>query len=705
MLRATHVIPLALSALFISACCASSPAAPEPAPAPEPTALEPVVAPPGAPVWAVGKPSDGLIARDVLFGDPERVAVKISPDGKHLAWLAPRDGVLNVWVAPIDDLAAARAVTQDATRPVRRYVWAFTSKHILYLQDKGGDENFHLFRVALDSGEVTDLVPVEGVRVELFGLSSRKPTAIVVGVNDRDARYHDPWTVDLATGARKKLMDNPGYAGFLLDEDLAVRLALRSRDDGGMDIEALDAKGGAKLIGGIPFEDSLTTELLGFDRTGGKVYVTDSRGRNTAALYAWDLASDSKTLIAEHPKADVSNIMRHPTRLTIEAVAFNWDKNRWTVLDKTVAKDLEALAAVHPGEIEVVSRTTDDRTWIVVFHDDRQPAVYYRYTRKTRQATRLFSAYPRLEGLPLARMHPVVPTARDGLELVSFLTLPPSADPDGDGRPDKALPMVLLVHGGPWARDDWGYNPLHQLLANRGYAVLAVNFRGSTGFGKAFVNAADKEWGRRMHDDLLDALKWAVDGGIAKAGATCIMGGSYGGYATLAGLTMTPDTFACGVDIVGPSSLITLLESIPPYWAPAIAQFKQRVGDWTTPEGRALLTERSPLTHTANIVRPLLIGQGANDPRVKQHESDQIVKVMQERSIPVSYALFPDEGHGFARRENRLAFFALAEAFLSAHLGGSYEPITGFAGSSLQIEAGAEGIPGIEALLGGTSTP
>lgn len=685
-------------ALLLAACCASSPRVVEPEVAPDVPA--PAEAPPPAPLWAVGKPSDALIPREVLFGDPERARVTVSPDGKHLAWLAPRDGVLNVWVAPIDAPGAARAVTQDTTRPVRRYFWAYTSKHLLYLQDKGGDEDFHVFRVTLDTGEVTDLVPLDKVRVEVFGLSSRKPSTLIVGVNDRDPRYHDPYAIDLATGTRTKLMDNPGYAGFVIDEDLKLRLGLRSREDGGTDIEALDAKGGARLIDTIPFEDSLTTEVVGFDASGRKVYLTDSRGRDTAALFTWEVAGGKKTLVAENAKADAGAIMQHPTRLTIEAVAFNWDKNRWTILDKSVAKDLEALAAVHPGEIDVVSRSLDDRTWIVVFHDDRQPAVYYRWERKTRQATRLFSAYPQLEGLALARMHPVVPKARDGLDLMSYLSLPPAADPDGDGRPDRPVPLVLLVHGGPWARDNWGYNALHQLLANRGYAVLSPNFRGSTGFGKAFVNAADKEWGRRMHDDLLDAVAWAVAQGITKADEVCIMGGSYGGYSTLAGLTMTPEVFACGVDIVGPSSLITLLESIPPYWAPAIAQFKQRVGDWTTPEGRALLTERSPLTHADKIVRPLLIGQGANDPRVKQHESDQIVKLMKERGIPVSYALFPDEGHGFARRENRLAFFALAEAFLSAHLGGSYQPIAGFAGSSLRVEAGAEGIPGIEALVG-----
>jgi dipeptidyl aminopeptidase/acylaminoacyl peptidase len=308
----------------------------------------------------------------------------------------------------------------------------------------------------------------------------------------------------------------------------------------------------------------------------------------------------------------------------------------------------------------------------------------------------LFSTRPELEEAPLARMHPVVIKSRDGLDLVSYLTLPNAQDADGDGKADKPGPMVLMVHGGPWARDSWGFNPLHQLLANRGYAVLSVNFRSSTGFGKAFGNAGNRQWGKAAHDDLLDAVSWAVAGGVADKDKVCILGGSYGGYATLVGLTMTPDVFACGVDIVGPSSIITLIESIPPYWAPMMALFKDRVGDWTTPEGKKALLEVSPISHVANIKRPLLIGQGANDPRVKQAESDQIVAAMRERRIPVTYVLFPDEGHGFARPENNQAFWAVAEAFLSAHLGGLYQPVTkeDLASSTIQVPAGRNGIPG-----------
>jgi dipeptidyl aminopeptidase/acylaminoacyl peptidase len=308
----------------------------------------------------------------------------------------------------------------------------------------------------------------------------------------------------------------------------------------------------------------------------------------------------------------------------------------------------------------------------------------------------LFSHRPELAELPLAKMRPVVIPSRDQLDLVSYLTLPNGTDDDGDGRPNQPLPMVLLVHGGPWARDQWGFDPLHQLFANRGYAVLSVNYRGSTGFGKSFINAADRQWAETMHNDLIDAVQWAAREGIAIKDKTAIMGGSYGGYATLVGLTFTPDVFACGVDLVGPSSLISLLENPPPYWMPMMPMMKQRVGDWTTDEGRQFLQSRSPLFRAGEIKRPLLIGQGAQDPRVKQSESDQIVEAMKVKNIPVTYMLYPEEGHGFDRPENNLSFFAVTEHFLSQHLGGKAEPIgNAFHGSKVQIPVGADQIPGV----------
>jgi dipeptidyl aminopeptidase/acylaminoacyl peptidase len=366
------------------------------------------------------------------------------------------------------------------------------------------------------------------------------------------------------------------------------------------------------------------------------------------------------------------------------------------VLDNAIQPDLEYLKTVVDGDLDVTSRSLDDKIWTVAYTVSDGPVRFYLYDRVKKRATFLFSNRPKLDGLKLAKMHPVLISSRDEKTLVSYLSLPPAADPGGTGRPSQPLPMVLAVHGGPWGRDGWGLNGIHQWLTSRGYAVLSVNFRGSTGFGKDFVNAGDREWAGKMHEDLLDAVEWAVKRGVADRKRVAILGASYGGYATLVGLTFTPEVFACGVDIVGPSNLKTLLSSIPPYWAPLVETFARRVGDPRTDEGRKLLIERSPLTRVGAIQRPLLIGQGANDPRVKQAESDQIVNAMKAKRLPVTYVLFPDEGHGFARPQNRLAFYAVAESFLAQHLGGVYQPIgRDFEGASITVPEGAGHVAGL----------
>jgi dipeptidyl aminopeptidase/acylaminoacyl peptidase len=410
-----------------------------------------------------------------------------------------------------------------------------------------------------------------------------------------------------------------------------------------------------------------------------------------------DLATKKQKVIAEDAKADASDFIIHPTKDNLQAVSFEYDRVRWKVVDKTIEKDLAALAKLDGGEVNIASRTLDDKTWIVGTTSEQHPGNFYVWDRAKQKATFLFAADPELDKQPLVKMHPVELKSRDGLTLVSYLSLPAAADPDGDGKANAPVPMVLYVHGGPWARDSWGFEPIHQLLANRGYAVLSVNYRGSTGFGKKFYNAANLQWGKAMHEDLIDAVEWAIKSGIAPRERIGILGGSYGGYATLAGLTLTPDVFACGVDLVGISSLPTFIASIPPYWAPFMAYIHARVGNPETPEGKAALLAVSPLTHAAKIKRPLLIGQGANDPRVKQAESEQIVAAMKKHGLPVAYALFPDEGHGFAKPTNNIAFFAISEAFLSAHLGGSYLPITAdeIKASTMQIKDGAEHIPGL----------
>jgi len=642
----------------------------------------------------------GLIPREILFGNPDKSSARISPDGKNLSFLAPSNGVMNVWVGPVDDVKSARPVSNDRKRGIRTYFWVYTNQHILYLQDADGDENYHVYAVDLKSGKTEDLTPLPKVRAEIQEVSPHFPNEVLVGLNNRDPSFHDIYRLDVATGKKTLVLKNTEFAGVTTDDDFNVRFGVKFAPDGSQVLYQPDGKSVWKEYLKIPSDDTLTSDLLGFDKTGKIAYFMDSRGRNTGVLTTLDLDSGKQTVIAENKLADVGTILQNPQDKTLQGVSFTYDRTQWQFFDPKVEADFKELRSVAGGDISVASRTADDSKWIVSYLMDDGPTRFYLYDRAAKNATFLFTSRKELEDLPLQKMHPAVITARDGLKLVSYLTLPEGSDENGDGRPEKAVPMVLYVHGGPWARDNWGYNPVHQFLANRGYAVLSVNFRGSTGFGKEFVNAANKEWAGKMHNDLLDAVAWSIKEKIAVPEKIGIMGGSYGGYATLVGLTFTPDTFACGVDIVGPSNLITLLSTIPPYWAPAVQMFKDRLGDHTTEDGKKMLQERSPLNLVDRIKRPLLIGQGANDPRVKQAESDQIVKAMQERKIPVTYVLFPDEGHGFARPQNRLAFYAITEAFLAQHLGGRFEAIgDAFTGASVTVPAGANDIPGLPQAL------
>jgi dipeptidyl aminopeptidase/acylaminoacyl peptidase len=644
----------------------------------------------------------GLIPRDVLFGNPDRASPHLSPDGKFLSFLAPVNGVLNVWVGAADNPKEARPVTADKKRGIRSHFWAYTNKHILYLQDADGDENWRVYRVDLDSNKTTDLTPLKNVQARIDATSHKFPDEILVSLNDRDPTLHDVYRLNILTGAKKLLQKNDGYAGFVTDKDYNVRLATKFTPDGGSAYRKPDGKGGWVDCLIVPQADSLTTNAVGFNKDGSVLYLIDSRKRDTGALTTLDLQHDKQEVVASNAKADAGAVLAHPTENTIQAVAFTYDRQQWVFKDRRVEDEFKTLRHVADGEINVVSRTKDDQQWVVAFLMDDGPVRYYHYDRPSKKSTFLFTNKTALENWKLQKMHSIVIKSRDGLSLVCYLTLPPGTDREGKGRPDRPVPLVLDVHGGPWGRDTWGLNPTHQFLANRGYAVLSVNFRGSTGFGKRFVNAGDKEWAGKMHDDLIDAVHWAVAERIASKDKVAIMGGSYGGYATLVGLTFTPDVFACGVDIVGPSNLVTLLNSIPPYWKPILDLFKARVGDPASEEGKKLLEARSPLNRTDQIRRPLLIGQGANDPRVKQAESDQIVKAMQEKKIPVSYVLFSDEGHGFARPENRLAFYAVTEAFLAKHLGGRYEACgDAFKGSTIAVPTGAEDIPGLADKLPG----
>jgi len=653
-----------------------------------------------------------LIPREVLFGNPERAGVQLSPDGRNISYLAPVNGVLNVWVGPVDNITSARPVTNDTFRGIRGYFWAYTNHHIIYVQDRNGDENWRAYSVDLDSGDVKDLTPERGVNAQIQEVSYKFPDEILVGLNDRDPELHDIYRINIISGEREMVMENPGFAGFMTDDEYKIRFGIKQTPDGGQEMLVPAENGSWAQFMAIGPDDAMTTGPAGFDRSGNVLYLIDSRGRNTAALATLDLITGRESILAEDPRADISEAMSHPVKKEIEAVAFTYDRKQWKILTSSVAPDLDYLATVADGEIAVADRTLDDRHWIVAYLQDNGPVRYYLYERDARKARFLFSHRSSLEGLPLARMHPVVIKSRDGLDLVSYYTLPVwstsnsnnSTDSNSSDigliRPDKPLPMVLLVHGGPWARDDWGYNSEHQMLANRGYAVLSINYRGSTGLGKNFTNAGNLEWGRKMEYDLLDAANWSIEQGIADPSRIAIMGGSYGGYAVLSGLTLAPEFFACGVDEVGPSNLTSFINSIPPYWKPQLDILASRVGDHRTPEGRALLEERSPLNYVERIRRPLLIAQGANDPRVNRSESDTIVRAVEAKKIPVTYLLYPDEGHGFARPENRISYYALVDIFLAEHLGGRYQPIgTDFNGSSITVLAGAGEIPGLDQAL------
>jgi dipeptidyl aminopeptidase/acylaminoacyl peptidase len=606
-----------------------------------------------------------LIPRATLFGNPERADPQISPHGNRMAYLAPVDGVLNVWVGTLES-EEYEPVTQDNDRGVRVYFWAHDGRHLLYLQDKGGDENWRLYKVDLDSGTVHDLTPYDNVQVQIVGRDKDHPHELLIGMNKDDERLHDVYHLDLRTNECTLTAKNPGdVVGWVADSSLTVRAATAALPDGAMELGVRESMAGDwhTLLRWDP-EDALSSAPAGFTKDGTSLYVIDSSHTNAAQLVQLDISSGERAVIAADPNYDVGGILTHPDTKQIQMVAFQRARQEWTVLDESIAADIETVRSLNPGDFDIHSRTLDDTVWIVGFVEDDHPVSYYRFDRKTAESTFLFYNRPALARQTLASMESIEFKTRDGLTVHGYLTLPPGIDP-------KRIPMVLLVHGGPWHRDVWGYDPEAQWLANRGYACLQINFRGSTGYGKKFLNAGDREWGGKMHHDVIDAIDWAVGRGVADPERVAIYGGSYGGYAALVGATFTPERFACAVDIVGPSNLITFIETIPPYWSSYLEMLHRRVGH---PErDKELLEARSPLNHVDKIRIPLLIAQGANDPRVKQSESEQIVAAMQAKGIDHEYLLFPDEGHGFAKPENRLAFYAAAERFLAKHLGGRFE--------------------------------
>jgi dipeptidyl aminopeptidase/acylaminoacyl peptidase len=613
-----------------------------------------------------------LISREVLFGNPDRVNVQIAPDGKHFAFVAPDEkNVLQVWVRSADGEDKGKPVTADKKRGIRQYFWTEDAKGLLYLQDADGDENFHVYGVDLESGNVRDYTPLQGVRAGVIALSHQHPDLVLVQLNAKSRAKMDVYRLTLSTGALELDTENPGEVNsWFADAQLHVRGAEVLHPDGSTELRVRDdAKSPWRALAKAGPDDLLSFDAFSAD--GKSAYIDHSIGTDKVRLIEKRLdAGGSEKVIAESEVVDIDQILWNNRAHKLEAISFVPDRRRWRALDPGVEADLAALAKLFDGDFVVTSRDAKDALWTVAYTTDRGSTRTYLWDRATKAGKLLSIAQPKLDGLSLAVDQPVTFKARDGLDLHGYLTLP-------QGIPQEKLPLVLLVHGGPWARDYWGFNPYAQWLANRGYAVLQINYRGSTGYGKGFMNAGNKQWGLKMHSDLLDGIDWAVKKGYADEKRVAVFGGSYGGYAALAAAAFTPDRFACNVDIVGPSNLKTLLGSIPPYWKPILGMFSRRMGSATDPDDAQLIHDASPLFKADQIKKPLLIGQGANDPRVNKAESEQIVSAIEKNGGNVTYVLYPDEGHGFRRAENSMDFNARAEEFLKACLGGRSEPLEG----------------------------
>jgi dipeptidyl aminopeptidase/acylaminoacyl peptidase len=639
-----------------------------------------------------------LIPRKVLFGNPVKTAPQLSPDGTRLAYIAPSDkGVANVWVQTVDK-NDSRMVTQDAHRGIYTFDWAADGQHILYQQDRDGDENWHLYAIDLPSRVVRDLTPFVGIRAQNVLTDPKHPDELLVGLNLRDRRVFDMYRVNLKSGAVALDTPNPGEVmSWATDDNFVIRAATVFDSDARTIVrvrDRADAPWRDLLVS--PFEESSFygqmnggSLVCGFTADGQGLYVVSPLGSDKTRLVRLDVKTGKELeVLAADPRSDVEYfigqgisttpaVVTDPRTGRVQAVAFNYTRLEWKVIDPAIADDFRVLQESHPGVLTIVSRDRDDARWLVRYAQDDGPVAYCLYDRSRKTTRPLFEEEPALRRYKLAKSKPLVIRSRDGLDLVCYLTLPPD-------QGEKNLPLIVFPHGGPWFRDRGGFDPVAQLLANRGYAVLQVNFRGSTGFGKKFLNASNHEFGDgAVLRDVTDAVQWTIDGGIADIKRIGILGGSFGGYATLAQIAFNPDRYACAVDLVGPSNLRTLFQSMPDYWKPVKKRWALRMGD--VEHDDALNQRLSPLFHADRIRTPLLIGHGAHDPRVNIVESERIVAELRARRRPMMFVVYPDEGHGFARPENNLDFFGRVEEFLAKHLGGRAEPWEKIPGSTAEV--------------------
>jgi dipeptidyl aminopeptidase/acylaminoacyl peptidase len=619
-----------------------------------------------------------LIDRQSFFGDPEIAGAQISPDGNFIAFIKPFKGTRNIWVKRTEEpFSAAKPITNDQKRPVTSYFWSRDSKYILFAQDKGGDENYNVYAVnpaespaaGQDVPAARNLTEAKGVRAVIYAVPRSDPDSIYVGLNDRDPAWHDLYKVKISTGERTLVRKNSErVTSWVFDLKDQLRLATRAAENGDTEVMRVEADGFKKIYSCGVFE---TCAPVRFHKDGKRVYMITNKGEGAdlVALVLFDPATGKEEMVESDPKKRVDFGGASFSEVSDELIATIYEDERTRIYwkDRAYEADYKFLQSKLPGkDISFASGTKDERRWLIVASSDMEPGERYFFDRDTKKLVLQYRVFEKLPRENLAPMKAITYKSSDGLEIPAFLTLP-------KGVPAKNLPLIINPHGGPWSRDTWGYDAFAQFLANRGYAVLQPNFRSSTGYGKRLLNAGNKEWGQKMQDDLTWGAKAMVAQGIADPKRIGIMGGSYGGYATLAGLAFTPDLYAAGVSIVGPSNLITLLNSIPPYWEPIRKLFYERMGDPSTPEGKAQLERQSPLNSANKITSPLLVVQGANDPRVKKAESDQIVVALRERGFPVEYLVAPDEGHGFARSVNNMAMIAVAEKFLAKHLKGRFQ--------------------------------
>jgi len=618
-----------------------------------------------------------LIDRELFFGNPEISGAQISPDGRYISFLKPYKETRNIWVKRTSDpYTAAKLITNDTKRPVTQYFWTRDGKYILFVQDQLGDENYNGYAVDPASTPAAgqevptarNLTAAKGVRAFIYSVPKSDPDVMYVGLNDRDKAWHDLYRVRISTGERTLMRQNTErIAAWVFDNSGTLRLAARTSDKGDTEILRVDPTGFTLVYSCTVFEGCGPVR---FSKDNSKVYLETNKGDpDLTRLVLFDPVTKTEQLVESDPlnRVDFGNAIFSDVTDDIVGTVYVDDRTRIYWKDKEWEKDYNLLKSKLPGkDVTPAGSTSDERLWMVVADSDREPGERYLFDRNTKQLTRQYQVYDKLPRESLAPMKAISFTSADGMTIPAYLTLPVGLEP-------KNLPLVVFPHGGPWARDTWGYRRDAQFLANRGYAVLQPNFRSSTGYGKKFLNAGNNEWGQKMQDDLTAGVRYLVAQGIVDPKRVGIMGGSYGGYATLAGLAFTPDVYAAGVSIVGPSNLITLLNSIPPYWEAGRIIFHERMGNPTTAAGRAQLERQSPLNSASKIKAPLLVVQGANDPRVNRAESEQIVIALRDRGFPVEYILAPDEGHGFARPINNLVLYTSAEKFLAKHLGGRYQ--------------------------------